>query len=219
MKMQGAIFDLDGTLLHSMPIWDTLAEDYLHSLGWEPRENLTERFRDFTLRQSAEYFIREYGVEQSVEEIIQGIQEMIAHFYVETAPLKAGVAEFLDELHRAGVRMCVATATDRVLAEAALRRNGIDRYIDFVLACGEGGYTKREAAVFEEALRRLGTEKAGTVVFEDAPHAAETAAEAGFPVCGVFDAAWGTDDCAALKRRSNWYIESFVALRLQTFSY
>ena len=37
--IKGAIFDLDGTLLDSMFIWDTIGEVYLHSLDIEPREN------------------------------------------------------------------------------------------------------------------------------------------------------------------------------------
>lgn len=45
MKFKGAIFDLDGTLLDSMAIWDTVGEDYLYSLGIKPREDLKETFR------------------------------------------------------------------------------------------------------------------------------------------------------------------------------
>ena len=40
--LKGAIFDLDGTILDSMFIWDTIGEDYLRSLGKEPKENLKE---------------------------------------------------------------------------------------------------------------------------------------------------------------------------------
>ena len=38
--IKGAIFDLDGTLLDSMFIWDTIGEEYLRSLGKEPHEDL-----------------------------------------------------------------------------------------------------------------------------------------------------------------------------------
>ena len=64
--MRGAIFDLDGTLLDSMSIWDTIGEDYLRSLGIEPRENLAETFKTFTLEESAEYYRAHYGVTLSV---------------------------------------------------------------------------------------------------------------------------------------------------------
>ena len=43
--IKGAIFDFDGTLVDSMFIWDTFGEDYLRTLGKEPRENLPKPSR------------------------------------------------------------------------------------------------------------------------------------------------------------------------------
>ena len=56
-----------------------------------------------------------------------------------------------------------------------------------------------------EAARRLGTVPAETVVFEDALHAARTAYEAGFRVCGVWDVS-AEEDQAALKALADWYV-------------
>ena len=58
--LKGVIFDLDGTLLDSMFIWDTIGEDYLRSLGNEPQENLKETFESFSLEQAAQYYIDNY---------------------------------------------------------------------------------------------------------------------------------------------------------------
>ena len=66
--IKGAIFDFDGTLVDSMFIWDTFGGDYLRTLGKEPRENLTETFKTFTLEQAAEYYREHYGVALSVSE-------------------------------------------------------------------------------------------------------------------------------------------------------
>ena len=48
--IKGAIFDLEGTILDSMFIWDTLGEDYLKLSGIKPKENLAETFKTFTIR-------------------------------------------------------------------------------------------------------------------------------------------------------------------------
>ena len=100
-NVAGIIFDLDGTLLDSMGIWDTIGEDYLRSLGIEPRENLAETFKEMSLSQSAAYYQKVYGVEKSEEEIIQGIHDLIAEFYMKKAPLKEGVKEALELLQKA----------------------------------------------------------------------------------------------------------------------
>lgn len=73
MSIEGVIFDVDGTILDSMSIWDTIAEDYLRSLGYEPKENLTEVFKDMTLAQATHYYQREYKLNLSDDEIITGV--------------------------------------------------------------------------------------------------------------------------------------------------
>ena len=60
--VKGAIFDLDGTLIDSMFIWDTFGDDYLKSLGIESKENLAEVFKTFTLEQAAEYYRNHYDI-------------------------------------------------------------------------------------------------------------------------------------------------------------
>ena len=123
--IKGAIFDLDGTLLDSMSLWDTFGEDYLRSLGKEPHENLTEAFKTFTLEQSAEYYREHYGVTLSVEEIVRGVNRRIEGYYTNEVEIKHGADVFLKNLYDNGVKMCVATVTDRYLAEAALERLGV----------------------------------------------------------------------------------------------
>ena len=185
--MTGAIFDVDGTLLDSMSIWDTIGEDYLRSIGYIPRENLNEVFKDMSLQQAARYYQTEYGVALSIEEIMDGVNGLLERFYREQAQLKPGAGELVRELSRRGVRLCVATATDRYLVEAALERCGVLSHFGAIFTCGEVGHGKDEPDIFEAALGFLGTEKSKTLVFEDALYAARTAKADGFPVAAVCD--------------------------------
>lgn len=205
--IRGAIFDVDGTLLDSLSIWDTVAEDYLRSLGIEPRENLAETFKTFSLEQSAEYCRSVYGVKQSVKEIMDGIDAMMETFYRQTAPLKPGAAEFLRALAQNGVKMAVATATDRHLIEAALTRCGVRAYFLDMFTCTSVGKSKNEPDIYRAAREALGTKKEDTWVFEDAYHAAKTAADDGFPVAALFDAS--EDEQDALKKTAKLYLRSF----------
>lgn len=183
----GAIFDVDGTLLDSMSVWDTIGEDYLRSIGYIPRENLNEVFKNMSLDQAARYYQTEYGVTLSVEEITDGVNSLLWDFYRREAPLKPGAGEFVRELSRRGVRLCVATATDRPLVEAALERCGVLSCFEGIFTCGEVGHGKDEPRIYREALKHLGAERPSTVVFEDALYAARTAREDGFLVAGVYD--------------------------------
>lgn len=205
--IKGAIFDLDGTLLDSMSIWDTIGEDYLHSLGIEPRENLAETFKTFTLEESAEYYRTHYGVTLSVEEIVNGVNGMIEDFYRNTAPLKNGVFEFLAGLSEKGVKMCIATVTDKYLAEAALTRLKVRKYFGKIFTTAEVGCGKNDPTIYRTALAYLGTEKSETLVFEDALHALMTAKNDGFSTVAVYDVHEGNQ--AELKAVADRYIDNF----------
>ena len=213
--IQGAIFDVDGTLLDSMPIWDTLANDYLRSLRIEPRENLAEVFKTFSLSQSAKYYQDVYGVTLSEEEIIAGLNQVMEDFYRFQAPLKPGVKEFLHSLQESGVKLCIATATDRPLIEAALERCGVLSLFSRIFTCGEVGHSKNQPDIYRKAQEYLGTPKENTWVFEDAFHGANTAKKDGFPVAAVFDPSESQQ--AELKEVADIYMESFAAADIQTF--
>ena len=210
MRIRGAIFDVDGTLLDSMFIWDTIGELYLRSIGYQPKENLNETFKNMSLRQAARYYQTEYGVTLSIDQIMDGVNAMLERYYRFEVPLKPGVAELLERLRQSGVKLCIATATDRHLVEAALDRCGVLSCFGEIFTCNEVGHGKDEPDIFEEALRFLGTEKAETVVFDDALYAVRTAKEAGFPVAAVYDSHEKAQD--QIRMLADVYLEELTQL-------
>ena len=79
---------MDGTLLDSMFIWDTIGETYLRSIEYQPKENLNETFKNMSLHQAARYYQTEYGVTQSIDEIMDGVNAMLERYYRFEVPLK-----------------------------------------------------------------------------------------------------------------------------------
>ena len=112
MRLQSAIFDMDGTLLDSMFIWNDLGARTLRTLGIEPEANLGEKLKVLTVRQGAAYCKDAYHMTQSVDEIVALIEAQVEDFYTHQVQAKAGVVKFLSLLKMEGVWMYVATATD-----------------------------------------------------------------------------------------------------------
>ena len=210
--IKGAIFDFDGTLVDSMFIWDTIGEVYLRSLDIEPRENLAETFKTFTLEESAEYYRTHYGVSLSVSEIVDGVNRMIEDLYKSTVPLKKGVVEFLARLSKDGVRMCIATVTDKYLVEAALTRLKVRQYFGEIFTTAGVGFSKSNPEIYRTALAYLGTEKCETLVFEDVFHALMTAKNDGFPVAAVYDEHESRQ--TEMKANGDYYIANYEAAKL-----
>ena len=117
--------------------------------------------------------------------------------------------KFLSLLKMEGVWMYVATNTDRDLVEAALKHTGLEGYFRGVMTCAEVGAGKKDSPeIYERCMRRLRSTKKDTVIFEDALHAIRTARDAGFRICGVYDASSEADQ-EAIRQLSEYYIRSF----------
>ena len=208
MRLQSAIFDMDGTLLDSMPMWQELGVSLLGRFGVEADAELQERLKPMTLRQGAAYCRETYHLEPTVEELVALLEQRVDHFYHNEVQAKPGVARFLSLLKMEGVWMYVATATDRHLAEAALRHAGIDGYFRGLVTSAEVGSGKENPEIFERAMRRLRSNKKDTVVFEDSLHAIRTAKAAGFRVAGVYDASSEAQQ-EEIRSLADYYIRSY----------
>ena len=185
--LRGAIWDLDGTILDSMSAWDHVGENYLRSQGIEPKPDLDEAIATMSLHQAADYFIEHYGVKQTRDELIKSAVAIVDDFYRYEAQLKPHLKEFLAQLHETGVKMCIATATERSLVEAALARCGVLDYFSEIFTCSSVGAGKDEPTIYREALNFLGTDRTNTMVFEDSLHALTTAKKDGFYTTAVYD--------------------------------
>jgi len=185
--IQGIIFDFDGTLFDSMFIWDTAGEVYLRSIGKEPEADLQKVLKPMSLLQSAQYIREKYQIPLSVEDIMDGVNRTVEGFYFHTVEPKPGVIDFLEELHRRNIEMCIATATDRYQVEAALQRCGMQHFFSEIFTCTEVGSGKDSPDIFRKSMEHLQTDRSTTAVVEDAYHAAHTAKQDGFLVVAVYD--------------------------------
>ncbi len=210
--IKGVIFDFDGTLFDSMSIWETAGSDYLASLGLVAEGNLFKKLKAMSLLQSAEYLKESYALSLTVEQIMNGVNKTVEHFYLHRAMPKENVMAVLSALQKKGIKMCIATATDRYQVEAALRRCDMLRYFDTIFTCTEVGHGKDEPYIFELACSSMGTDKAETAVFEDAYHAAKTAKDAGFYVIGINDRYEKRTE--ELRELADMYINNFSEFKI-----
>lgn len=185
--LKAAIFDFDGTLFQSNSVWLSAGEHFFESIGITPKANLQEEIRTMSLYQSACYIRKEYGLSQTVEEIMEGINRTVENCYFHEVQPKQGAISFLRELKAADIRMCIATATDRYQIEAALKRCNMLDFFEEIFTCSEIGHGKDEPIIFRRAMEYLGTDRSNTVIFEDALHAIQTAKADGFLTVGISD--------------------------------
>ena len=206
--IKGVIFDVDGVLLNSMPVWENLGELYLRHLWIEAEKDLGTKLYTMSLEQSAEYLTETYHLDLAPEQVIAGVNREVKDFYASRVPLKEGVRQYLNEFHEKGVPMVIATTGDRQNAQAALKRLNVLRFFQGIFTCSEIGSSKNEPDIYYAAALQLDTDPGQTLVFEDAYHAIRTAKKAGFKTVGVYDRA-NDRDLAHIWNTADIYLPEF----------
>ena len=135
---------------------------------------------------------------------MDGVNDLVTDEYRNKVPMKPGADVLLERLAVLGVPCGIATASEAFQARDAMVRLGLWKHFLFAFSSLQYG-SKSRPDVYFAAARSLGSAPEHTIVFEDALHAARTAHEAGFRVCGVWDAS-AEEDQAALRALADWYV-------------
>ena len=163
--MGGVILDIDGTVLDSMSIWQDAGVRYLASQQIEAEPGLAEKIYYMSIPEAALYMRTRYGLERSVEEISQGIKDVVREFYYYEAPLKAGVKEFLQKMSDRKIPVVAATASDEDHLEHAFTRLGVRQYFKHNFYMRAGRSRKAEPGSLSYGSRISGQESGRTVCF------------------------------------------------------
>jgi len=180
-RHRAVVFDMDGILLDSEPLWivvfGEVAARHGGSYGPEDRAGTLGQ----PLAGTSRYLAGKLGVSAADMEAEIGA-EMVAR-YLAGPPLVAGAGELVAAL-KGRLPMAVATNTIGEIASRALTASGLAGFVA-VVSGADLGHPKPDPAVYVEACRRLGVDPADAVAFEDSAVGIRSALDAGLTVVGV----------------------------------
>ena len=211
MEKEFAIFDMDGTLVDSMPRWRGLVGEFLTSKGvTEVPDDIICRMKHRFMVESGEILRKEFHLDGTAESVAAELNGMMADHYRNDVKLKDGVAEYLEELRSRGVRMGVASATALPLVELCLKEHGIRDFFDSIHSCQTLWVNKEHPDVYHACARDLGGAPEDTAVYEDSLLASQTAKKAGYYTVGIYDST-GADEWDELQRTADESIFCYTA--------
>ena len=186
IPFSAAIFDLDGTLLDSLGVWQDVDRAFFAARGIPLPEDYGRAMQGRSFRECAEYTVERFRLPESPEAVMEEWMRMTADEYAHTVALTRGARDYLRALRRAGVKLAVATANRRPVFEPCLERCGILELFDAVCTTGDiGDRGKGDGALFLRAAERLGVAPGRCAVFEDTLEGIRGARAAGMAAYAV----------------------------------
>lgn len=209
--MKNIIFDLDGTLIDSMPVWSDVGRNFLLSNGINPPVNIEDIFKSMSFEESHAYFAENFGLKCSLDEMLKFIIGAVKECYEKSIPLKPCAYEFLEKEYKKGTRMCILTASEEDYVFPALKRLKIDGFFSEVYTCTSLGMSKSSGDIYTFVAEKIGGKPNNTAVFEDACHGVINAKKEGFYTVAVEDAS-AAEDRNIIMETADMYIKSYGEL-------
>jgi HAD superfamily hydrolase (TIGR01509 family) len=186
MSARAVLFDMDGLLVDSEPLWTVAETELAARLGGTWNDEVKAACVGHRLDAAVPIILRYYGIEPLaavVDESIEFLQRRMVEQFETSLPMHAGGLELLDELRARGVATALVSSSWRALVDAALRVVG-PRF-DVTLAGDEVTHAKPHPEPYLTVCARLGVEPAAAVVIEDAISGVLSAEAAGCAVVAV----------------------------------
>ena len=204
------LFDFDGTLVDSMPIFGAVMVRILDERGIAYGEDILKIITPLGYRGTAEYF-RTLGVKESVDELIELMNTYARIEYENNIPAKRYVAETLREMKNRGYSLNVLTASPHIALDPCLKRLGLFELFDNVWSCDDFNTTKADPAIYEMAAARLSADVGNVIFVDDNINAVKTAKSAGMLAVGIFDES-SAEYCEEFKASADAYVIGFCEL-------
>ena len=214
MKIKGAIFDMDGTIIDSLIFWDYLWRQiggkYMGDADFKPSDEVNKNVRTMIYSDAMAYFKNYYKIPVDTDEFIRFASGGMLEFYKDVSKIKSGADKLLASLKEQNIKLCLASATAISVVKYALEYHDLLKYFDFVISCADIGVGKEHPDIYIKAKSLMGISESDICVFEDSYVALETAKAAGFQTVGVYDRCnFGQE---RLKKATDIYLDEHQSL-------
>ena len=179
---KAVLFDLDGTLVDSMWMWEAIDIEFLGAYGYECPDDIQRAIEGMSFSET-----ERFDLPLSLDEIKAVWTRMSIDKYRHEVPLKPGVLEFLKYCKENGIRTGIGTSNGSEIVDAVLTSLKVKEYFDAVVTACEVAHGKPEPDIYLEVAKRLGVQPENCLVFEDIPAGIMAGKAAGMPVIAMED--------------------------------
>ncbi len=180
------VFDLDGTLIDSMPTFERIMLATLDKYNVKYTPDVVNVLTPLGTEGILDYF-RQVGITASREEILEFIFKQMADEYFNRIPLKPTVYDTLITLKNSGYSLNVLTASPHLTLDPCLKRLGVYDLFDNVYSSDDFNTSKSNPEIYKMLAKKLNVKESEMTFIDDNLTALKTAKSVGVKVYGVFD--------------------------------
>ena len=187
------VFDLDGVLLDSEPVWNETREALVRERGGTWNERATTDMMGMSSKEWSSYMHDRLGVPMSAAEINDDVVRRVASTYEHGLPLLPHAIETVREL-AARWPLGLASSSNRPIIDLVLERAGVRRGFAAVVSSEEVPNGKPAPDVYLAAARQLDVDPAECAAVEDSTNGIKSAVAAGMRTIAVPNRQFRPDD-------------------------
>lgn len=210
-NIDAVIFDMDGTLVDSMWMWEQIDIDYLARFGYTLPADLQESIEGMSFKETADYIRKRFNIPEDTDTMMKTWIDMAYEFYRTKVDFKPGAREFLTELKRRGIKIGMATSNAMELVDVVLDHLDAHSYFDEIHVSSEVKHGKPFPDIYLLVAEKLGVSHDRCLVFEDILPGIRAGRAARMKVCSVYDR-YAHQEINIAMRYSDYYIRGFDVL-------
>ena len=176
------VFDMDGVLVDTERLWDEVREALTEEWGGRYTPEAQEAMMGMSSREWSRYLHETVGLREPPDVINREVVRRMLARYETDLPVVPGAVEAVHRLTDGGLRLAVASSSNRELIDAVLRRLGLTGLFEVTVSSEEVPRGKPAPDVYLEAALRLGVAPARCIAVEDSASGIRAAHAAGMRV-------------------------------------
>lgn len=184
MSVEAVVFDLDGVLIDSEPVWEEIRRAVVAEHGGQWHADTQRRLMGMSTAEWSRYLSTELGVDLPPDRVAETVIDRMAARFRGRLPVLPGAAEAIRRLAREW-RLGLASSSPRRLIDVALDAAGLTEMFVLTISTGEVARGKPAPDVYLEAARGLGVDPRRAAAVEDSSNGLRAAHAAGMRVIAV----------------------------------
>ena len=213
MSVEAVVFDLDGVIVDSEPIWDEVRERYIREHGGRYDDEAQRAMMGMSSTEWSRYIHDGLGVDIPPEQINADVVDLMAARYREHLPLIPGAREGVERM-ACSFPCGMASSSNRGLIDLVLELAELVEFFRATVSSEEVPRGKPAPDVYVEAAQRLGFAPEDCAAIEDSHAGIRSAKAAGMRVIALPNPHYPPDDDALAA--ADVALESITELTVET---